>query len=72
MKIPSMVIIALIVMVAWGMWYERHIRRESSIRAEIIQLTLDKEEIKKHTDLLAGIVRDQQFQIDTLIEMVDK
>ena len=39
---------------------------------DIVKLQLDRDEIKVHTDMLAQIVKTQQYQIDTLTESIIK
>lgn len=37
-------------------------------RNEIIKLQMDRDEVKIHTDMLAQIIKVQQYQIDVLSE----
>lgn len=41
-----------------------------NLRTQVVQLQLDRDEIKLHTDMLAEIVKTQQYQIDVLTEMI--
>ncbi len=66
MKIP----IALIFFSLGGLTWNLHSNQD--LKNQIVQLSLDKEEIKQHTDILAGIVKTQQYQIDVLAGMLQE
>lgn len=42
------------------------------LRRQMVTLQLDRDELKQHTDQLVEIVVTQQYQIDTLVGMLEK
>lgn len=45
-------------------------REDIRMRKEVINLQMDRDEIKLHTDMLAQIVKTQQYQLDVLTESI--
>ena len=64
MKLSIAMIFALMCVVAWN------IRTNYELNSQIIQLSLDKEEIVQHANILVGIIKEQQYQIDTIFQML--
>lgn len=65
--------VAIVIYGCWGEMAPLKVQLTGEdYRKEIVQLQLDRDEIKLHTDQLAEIVKTQQYQIDVLTETISK
>lgn len=61
--------VSLIVFIAMGAWSVDINRKQHN---EIVSLQLDLEEVKQHTNILAGKIKIQDYQIEVLTHMNEK